>query len=395
MKPFIAVTVIAIILSFGALSSKGADSVMEIRATGSSKVRQGNLTQAKEAALDQALQNAVIQAVEQIVSPAAVSRNLQLLLSSAFIGGRKYIREYRVEAEAHSEALYAIVIRAAISEEDMAKALKETGLAPVQGEKKGILVFCEGEQYARLIMAEHLRDIAAALGFGMELIGPDFHDLSGLSIRTWADIGRQKDARFVLWCGLRLSCLDSGEGEKPCQGEALLKLVDADTYTLAASQSFTSQGSFNEARPGKEQIAENLSMEAARFLKERLTDYYLREAVAAQNLKVTVTGITRYTQYDQISRVLKNSVPGVEAVTLTSMGGGTFELDVRYRGNSEELRTKVLEQPYNGFQLISEASPEGSIAFHIESQSQSKASPETGMEQPQTWPPSTSGGTLP
>jgi hypothetical protein len=369
---------------------------MEIRATGSSKIRQGNLTQAKEAALDQALQNAVIQAVEQILSPAAVSKNLQLLMSSAFSGGRRYIREYRVEAEAHSDALYIMVIRAAISEDDLTKVLKEAGLAPVQGEKKGILVFCEGEQYGRLIMAEHLKDITTALGFGMELMGPDFHDLSGLGIRTWADIGRQKEARFVLWCAVRLTCLESKEGKTPCQGEALFKLVDADTYSLAASQSFTSQGSFDEAQPGKEQIAENLSLEVAQFLKERLTNYYLRETVVAQNLKITVTGITRYTQYDQISRTLKNSVPGVEAVTLASMGGGTFEIDVRYRGNIEELKTKVLEQPYNGFQLISDASPEGSVAFHVESQTTPAGSPETRMEsQPQPESPSTSGGTIP
>jgi len=195
---------------------------------------------------------------------------------------------------------------------------------------------------------------------------------------------------------VRLACLESKEGKTPCQGEAFFKLVDANTYTLEASQSFASQDSFDEAQPGKEQIAENLSMEVAQFLRERLTDYYLRETVVAQNLKITVTGITRYTQYDQISRVLKNSVPGVEAVTLASMGGGTFEIDVRYRGNIEDLKTKILEQPYNGFQLIFDASPEGRVAFHIESQPISEGSVEIGMEpQPQPEPPSTSGGTLP
>jgi hypothetical protein len=372
-----------------------ADSVLEVRATGISQIREGNLTQAKSAALDQALQSAVIKAVEQILSPAVVTKNLQLLSRSAFSTGRRFIQEYRVEAEAHSDVLYVMVIRAIISGEDMTKVLKEAGLSSMEGEKKGILVFCDGEQYGRLIMADQLKNTATALGFDMEFMGPDFHDLSGLGARTWADIGRQKDARFVLWCALRVNCSESREGKTPCQGELSFKLVDASTYSLVVSQSFTGEGSYDDIQPGKEQVAQNLGGQMAQFLRDRLGGYYLKENVTARSLKITVKGVTRYAQYDQIRRALKNSIPGVEAVSLTSSGGGIFEIEVRYRGSEEELKAKLLEQPYGGFQLAADASPEGAAILRVETQPAATSPSDIPIQpQPQSDSPSTSGGPI-
>jgi hypothetical protein len=384
MKTILVAVLFSIMLVLLIPVSYGADSILEVQSSGSSQIRDGNITQAKNAALDQALQNASIQAVQQILSPAVVTNNLQILTRSILSSGRRFVRDYRVEAEAHSKLLYIMFIRAAISADDMTKALKETGLSPIGGgEKKGILVFCEGEQYGRMIMADQLKNTATALGFEMEFEGPDFHDLSGLGVRTWADIGHQKDARFVLWCVLQVNCSESRAGKIPCKGELEFKLIDASTYTLLSSQSFSGEGSYDDVQSGKDQMAQNLGSQIAQFLRDHLSEYYLKENVTEQSLKISVRGITRYSQYDQLSRALKNSIPGVEAITLASSGGGIFEIEVRFRGSREELKAKLLEQHYDGFQLAAGGSPEGALTFQVETQSAPPILPDSNQPQPQ------------
>lgn len=366
VKIILLVTFIATAQMFLVSGVVKAEAMIEIRAIGSSPVREGNLAEAKKDALDQALQKAVIEAVEQTLSPAEVTKNLKKLTESVFQTGRSLVQDYQVEAEAYSQTLFVVIVKASIVHESLAEELRNAGFTMLGMGGKRIVVIFSGEEWIKPILMEEMEKTLASLGLATKVEGADLYDLSALSVYTWADIGRQKQADFIAWCHFQHACSENPDGDVPCRGQISTKIVDVDNRLLAASRVLNSEGSYKDVQEGKAGVARNLSEQMNRFMQDSLTGYNLRENLPETSLMVVLEGVTLYAQYEQVRGVLKNTIPGVEQVSLDSAGGGRFDIKVRYRGREEELKTKLLDHPFSRFQLLPEEPRAGAVIFRVQ-----------------------------
>jgi hypothetical protein len=353
----------------------GAEQNEEIRTIGTSPVVGKNIARAKKAALDNALDNALIQAVLKKTNLDQVSRNLQVLNEQVFRVGRGFIRDYKVEAETSADDQFTVVVRVTLAEQALEEALNNAGLKKQIAAEKILLVFYEGPDWVKPIVSDALNAALAPSGFLISFAQPESADLSTLGAETWADIGSQKKADLVLWVSCSAGCALEQTEQVPCQAAATLKLVNVRTKTLTASDTLRNEDVFPSREQGRKKSALDLGDQLGRFLNERLKTSVQKEAASVSLIKVFLLGVTRYGQYEQISKTIKEKIPGAVDVFLDSAAGVQFVVGVRFRGTPMELETQLLNHPFAEFQLVPLGQTEGSVTLEVRPKGEARPQP--------------------
>lgn len=374
-KPnFVALALIVFSMVFF-IAPAGAEQNEEIRTIGTSPVVGKNIAQAKKAALDNALENALVQAVLKRANLDQISRDLQVLNEKVFRVGRGFIRDYKVEAEANTDDQFTVVVRVTLAQQALEEALKNAGLAKQIAEEKVLLVFYEGPDWMKPIVSDGLTAALSPSNFLISFAQPESADLSSLSTETWADLGRQKKADLVLWVSCSAGCALEQKEQIPCQAAATLKLVNVPDKTMTVSDTIKNEDVFPSREQGRKKVALDLSAQLGRLLDERLKTSVQKQEASVSLIKVFLLGVTRYGQYEQISRTIKEKIPGAVDVFLDSAAGVQFVVGVRFRGTPMELETQLLNQSFPGFQLIPLGQSEGSVTLEVRPKGEARPQP--------------------
>lgn len=336
-----------------ATASPGAD-VIEVTVLGTAPIQNRDLADARNAALDQGLNKAVQLAVERLIPGDSLAKSLKTLGELVLVYGQGLVKEYRVLAQDQTKNIYIVLLSVSVIREDLEDALRAAGfdVAP-QKEAKTALVFLQGSKVGQEAIRQAVAETLSRNGYRFTETGAFDYDISRLSVLTWADLGRQKEADVVLFCTWDLSCeaADTEAFSSVCRGTAEAKLVDVSSSMLLDYPNVEVEVMEKDRAVAEEKAAADLASALARtFLteEERRKD---QAPLPLVDYRVIIANVTSFGQFEGVRDALRNRVPEVASVQLRSIVPSEFELQVGFKGSAEELTQRLSALLFSGFQL--------------------------------------------
>ena len=342
--------------------------VIEVTVLSTAPIQNRDLAGSRNAALDQGLNKAVQLAVERLIPSDSLVKGLKSLGELVLVYGQGLVKEYRVLAQDQTKNLYIVLLSVSVIRKDLEDALRAAGfdVAPPK-EARTALVFLQGSTTGREAIRQAVAETLSRNGYRFIETGTFDYDISRLSVLTWADLGRQKEADVVLFCTWDLSCqaADTEVFSKACSGFAEAKLVDVPSSVLLDHPRVEVEVTEKDPAVAEEKAVTDLASALARaFLteEERRKD---QAPLPLADYRVIIANVTSFDQFEDVRDALRNRVPDIASVELRSIVPSQFELQVGFKGSAETLTQRLSALSFSGFQITVQQDRERGIVATI------------------------------
>ena len=342
--------------------------VIEFNVLSSVPLDAEDLAATRNAALEKGLNRAVLRAVEDMVPIEALAQGLQGVGEAVLGYGQGLVKEYRLLAQAQTKDRYILLLKVSMVRRDLENALTAAGvqIGPPEG-SRSVLVFLQGDPREEKAIREVVARSLSRSRSRMIDAGSAGFDVSKLSVATWADLGRQKDADLVLYCAWKSECKPSESGipATRCYADAETRLVDVALGALLDRSGVeVKTENPDPAVAGEKNLTDLVSELDQLFLaQENKAKSFVGQAMV--QIKVRIDKVTTYAQFEKVRDALRNRIPGVTSVQLYSIVPGQFQLIVTYPGSAEVLARRLSNLYIEGVSISAAAKGDNDVTVSI------------------------------
>jgi hypothetical protein len=353
MQKLIVVTILALGLVV-ALPARAQEPSFE--ALGQAPIVAGDRVRARDRALDEALRQAVEQATATVLDPAELVARASDLRLRIYPKAKSYVTNYRVLDEGEQQpGLFQVHLSAEVATARLARDLTPaTGSAPARPGVRPRAVTCadvraqtgtlEGTQ-ATTAAERALRELLQARNVD-PMPGPQPCDEARA-----AEVARSGTAQAALVAHVAVTPGGTirGTDDLAAAARADVKLVEPDGRSSAAGSAERAGYAVTFARAA-ESSARLAVAEAARGIEPALAQRWSGDAAPAGGVAVRVTGLSRWSEYQALTRALA-ALPGVATIEPRRFVRGEVDLVVRTASAASQLAAHLSRVPPPGVRV--------------------------------------------
>ena len=353
------------------------DSMEAVDAIGVSKIYQGKVSNAREAATEDSFEMAVTKVVSEIVPPDVLASNFDAVNRLILARTEDFVQGFQVLAEAQDSTHLRIMTRVRVDHAAIQDALRSGGALAVQADLP-VLLFLVNEKelgqqtprhwwgkavsknltpYAETVMARALAEKGFSSVDGRDAIRamvsePQFNP-ERFDLTSAMTLAQNAQAQVLIFGEVSAEHASAIPGTDMASYEATVtvKAVNADTgERIAASSQLASVVSDNDQAGGQEAIAK-AAVQAAQELALGLAAAYQTQPQGPVTLEVKVSGIYPWANLVAFRKALKNDTEGVVRVLPKGTTDREALLMVEYKGMPQKLARDLTLKAFDRFSV--------------------------------------------
>lgn len=323
-----------------------------------------NALAARGEALKKARINALERAIEEILFFEVIQEKRDVIESVIFPKIKMYVLKIEIIKEEEEDGLYMVRIRATIDLNALEKTVREEGLMPKRGlgYKPRIMV---------VIPEQHLRrqipDPAAETEIIGQLVEERFYVVDQKQVaeirysdetlaaargdlEAAAAIGRKYGAEVIITGEAFSEYVGQEEGMVLCSARVEIRAVKTDTaQILYADAKDASALAVSENIAAKRALQKAAGLLGPEFIEEVLAWAEIDEK-EGRMITLYIPNIS-YSQLIIVKEALAERIPEVDRCVQRSYTGGIGEIEVVYRGESQELADSIQNILFEDFNI--------------------------------------------
>lgn len=355
----------------------------EILVIGTGIIQDGNIANAREAAVSEALVKGVEAYLARRLGSKGMINNFPRIIHDIIPKAGEEIENYNILAEEQIDKYFKILVKVKVNENVIEEMFREMGLVSMEGPPIKILFLVSQisspggmisywwktpESHEALTPTElSLYRVFQERGFqpiNRMITVPERDypsemmalDLSDETVINW---GRIFSADVVIYGKCMIV-----EGENI---SVLLKSFDVEEGEMISQDSQVE--SIEGVPPDRtdlimQGIERTVNHLATRLSPEIIKRFKEQEAIISF-FEITLKGLKSFKQLREFEDFLKKDIPGVGLVRLTRVKGNTVSLSVAFSGSKDKFLDAVISHENFPFQADLSRSEEGEIIFHI------------------------------
>lgn len=337
-----------------------------------------NVLAARGEALKKARINALERAIEEILSFEVIEERRDVIESVIFPKARMYLLKTEIIKEKEEDGLYKVKIRATIDLNALEKMVRDEGLMPKRGlaYKPRIMIIIPEEHLGRQIP-----DPAAETEIIRQFVEERFYVVDQNQIaeiryndetlaaargglEAAAAIGRKYGAEVIIMGEAFSEYVSQEKGMVLSSARVEIRAIKTDTaQILYADAKDTSALAVSENIAAKRALQRAAGLLGPELIEEILA-WAEVDKEEGRMITLYIPNIS-YSQLIIVKEVIGERVPGVDRYVQRSYTGGIGEIEIVYRGESQELADAIQEILFEDFYLRVKNFTENRIDYEI------------------------------
>lgn len=337
-----------------------------------------NVLAARGEALEKARINALERAIEEILSFEVIEERRDVIESVIFPKARMYLLKTEIIKEKEEDGLYKVKIRATIDLNALEKMVRDEGLMPKRGlaYKPRIMIIIPEEHLGRQIP-----DPAAETEIIRQFVEERFYVVDQNQIaeiryndetlaaargglEAAAAIGRKYGAEVIIMGEAFSEYVGQEKGMVLSSARVEIRAIKTDTaQILYADAKDTSALAVSENIAAKRALQRAAGLLGPELIEEILA-WAEVDKEEGRMITLYIPNIS-YSQLIIVKEVIGERVPGVDRYVQRSYTGGIGEIEIVYRGESQELADAIQEILFEDFYLRVKNFTENRIDYEI------------------------------
>ena len=391
---------ICLILVLGYTSNVNAKKLrgtIYLNTVGTGIIEEDNVDQAREKAIQNALATAVETTVDKILPPKLIISNFQLLNDRIYNPIQKFVRGFRVMAEAQSNEFYRVLVKSTISVDTIRSNLSEIGVKAKKKTLPSILMFIaeqnihqEPYQWWRIKpLAPQFNPAESELIRFLKKKDYKIVNRHVLVRKLWARTEFQQDnleitdaIQFAKTNNAKIVFIGSvkafpstgvfGSGMASIDAEIKLQAYQTQTGMLVAETFQTARSvKDNELISTKEAITK-AAKQAAEALTKNIEVGLKKAAINASQIELLVSGTQKLAYFVAFRKVLAQNIQGVSGIHLKELKANNAKIIVDFAEGGEVLAKRLMMQSFDSFGLNMKQVSSGRIVLGLISKEELK-----------------------
>jgi len=393
----ICICVILVIGFITTATAKKLRGTIHLNTVGTGVIEEDNVDKAREKAIQNALATAVETTVNKVLPAQVIISNFQLLNDRIYNPIQKFVKGFRVMAEAQSNEFYRVLVKSTISVDTIRSNLSEVGVQAKKKSLPSILMFID-EQNVHQAPYQWWRIKPLAPQFNAaesELIklfkqkNYKIVNRHALVRKLWArtefqqdvldtneaiQFSRNNQAQIVLIGSAKAfpSMGVFGSGMASIDAEIKLQAYQVQTGMLIAETFQTARSvKENEIISAKEAITK-AAKQAADELTRHIEAGLKKAAINASQVELLVSGTQKLAYFVAFRKVLAQDIQGVSAIHLKELKSDNAKIIVDFAEGGEVLAKRLMMQSFDNFGLNMQQVSSGKIVLALISKEELK-----------------------
>jgi len=361
----------------GISHAKKLRGTISIYTVGTETIEENNVDQAREAAIQDALAVAVETTVDKILPPRLIISNFKLLNDRIYNPIQKFIKGFRVLAEAKSNNFYRVLVKSSISVDTLRSNLKEIGVQAKKKKLPSVLMFISEQNLQQdPYQWWRIKPLAPSFSPAGDVLTNEFKKKNyrmetrstSLVRKLWARPAFQEDelnpaeaiqfaktnhAQVVLIGFSRAfpSVGVFGAGMASIDAEVEIKAYQTQTGMMIAETTQKARAvKANELLSAKEAIKKAAS-QAAQALTNQIETGLKKAAISAAQVELHVSGTKKLAYFVAFRKVLSNDIKGVSAIQLKELKANEATIIVDFAEGGKTLAKRLMLKSFDNFGL--------------------------------------------
>jgi hypothetical protein len=358
-----------------------------IETEGLAAVVNNDIAMARDKAIDDAKRKAVEQVAGSHVSSESITQNFQLVEDKIYARASGFVKTYQIASEFKDQETYHVKIKATVDASAVAENLDQIFkakprvivlIAEQNVGGKAFSYWWGSSGYASEMDVMQTALIEQWQPHGFKFIDPAL--LRGklkvqkamqspqMSDQDAFTISRSADADIAIVGKVLVS--DAGpvmDGVQMHSFHAVgtMRVLNVDTGEIIAVKDESGVAPHIDPNMGGRAAIKALATKLASDLEKQILTKWTAEAASSQELELEVAGAKDTKQLNEIERVLKGEVRGVESATLRRRAKGKAFFTVKVRAESMAFAHDVEAKSYKDFSLAVDDVSKGRIKLHV------------------------------
>jgi hypothetical protein len=340
--------------------------------TGNREIVNGDVPQARQAAVSDALELAVVNAFSQTVSPQVFASHLGFLYEQVLPAAQDYVVTYRVLGAADHKDRYLVGVESRINMGLLEQTLTDAGILNIGTDKPAILFLIAEKtpndllprywwgnnpepyvSHAEKKIIEIMKDSRFKIA-GMELERPDpgFYDIRFHSIYDTAaamDLAQKLHADMVVLgrAGAQESKNRMGD-EKIFDAVITLTAFDLDSGQKVVVSENQASAKNNLDQDGSIQAIITAAKLAGTDLAEKLDQFWTRNLRKENHFDIQIEGNGFLPRFIALKKRLAQ-IPEIENLQPKEIGSDRAVMEVVYKGTPSHFADSIMLKTFDGF----------------------------------------------
>jgi len=356
--------------------AKTIKGTIHLNTVGTGIIEEENVDKARETAIQNALATAVESTVNKIIPAEMIESNFQLLSDRIYNPIQKFIKGFRVLAEAQSNELYRVLVKSTISVDTLRTNLNEIGVRMKKKTFPGILLFVSEQnihnppyQWWR-IKPKAPPFNPAEVALNKVLKQKNFQIVSRYALvrKLWARTEFQQDElneedaiKFARGNKAQIVLIGKaetfpspnimGSDMASIDAKIFLKAYQTQTGALIAEVVQNARSvNYNESQSAKEAVTKAATM-AADILAKQIENGLKKTGMTASQVNLHVTGTKKLAFFVTFRKVLASDIQGVSAIRLKELKSNEAKIEVDFTEGGEILARRLMLKSFENFGL--------------------------------------------
>jgi len=344
-----------------------------VHAIGTSQIRGGDMSAARQEAIEEGLVTAVSRALIDLLPAESVAGNFQVLNESILNRKDQFVQDYKVLAESQVDDTYRLIVAANVSVGRLDAAVKNAGIRLGKVSFPRVLV-CIAEQGIEDLSPDYwwsgqpplTQRVAAGavtralLQAGFKVVQPDLAPGTAmppaqLSLAQAQALGQQHDAEVVV-VGLASAEAETVAGSlRPYTGLVAVRAVRVEDGQLLADIRESARSTAEDPQTGGREAMRQAADQAGAVLAARVAAAWRQKSAAAAAITLNIDGIGGHIADFVKFRSALGNMSGVDNLQVKEMMGNAAALTVQYQGHARALADAVSKLAFDTFAVEIEA----------------------------------------
>jgi len=356
--------------------AKKIKGTLYLKTVGTGIIEEENVDKARELAIQNALASAVESAVSKILPAEKIEADFQLLSDRIYNPIQKFIKGFRVLAEAQSNEYYRVYVKSTISVDTLRNNLLEIGVRMEKKKLPGILMFISEQNINQPIYQWwRIKPLAppfnpAEIEFNKILKQKNYQIVSRYKLvrKLWArtefqqdqpekddfiSFARSNNAQIVLVGHVETFPSPGIIGSEMASIDAKIFVEAYQTQTgivIAQTEQTARAINYNEVIGAKEAVTK-AATQAAEILATQIETGLQKAGMNAAQVELLVSGTKKLAYFVAFRKTLASEIQGVSAIRLKELKSNEAKIEVDFTEGGDVLAKRLMLQSFDNFGL--------------------------------------------
>lgn len=342
-----------------------------VHVVGSSRVRGGDVSAAREEAINAALVAAVHTVVAEMLPPETVAGSFQTVNEAVFQRTDRFVRDYKMLAQSTVAGTYRALVQASVSTERIKEAFRTAGIR-LEARQFPQILFALAESQIHDLAPRYWWDgrtgrdesvAGAALAQAFTTEGYTVVRPAGNTVATGyppelrgteaVALGRELKAEVVVvgLAAAEAAGQPAGQTSPAYRGSVSARAYRVSDGQLIAQTQRAILTAGDDAQSASRDALDKAAALAAGDLSAQLDTAWFKQMAAGNRIEIVVHGITGQMAGFVRFRGAIGSVSGVERMQIREMTADAAILNVDYQGNARALADALLLLSFDTFKI--------------------------------------------